>query len=425
MNQEENLARLRFPQFQTMGPWRIQQLNRSIEERRLRNRDLLFGPAEVLSVSGEYGCVNQIEHLGRSYAGANLKEYHVVELGDLVYTKSPLKRNPFGIIKANRFKRGIVSTLYAVYRPLSGTSSTFLDYYFQSDHRLNTYLRQIVHKGAKNDMKVNNSEVLTGNICLPEESEQKVIADCLDSANALLFAEKQKLVTLKQYRKGVLQRLFPQSVDDSAKDSCVSHSYIPRVRFRRFIGSGSWYESSVGSLFLDRNERGVIRNPVLAATQDRGVVPYNELGKTVVRSGDNLQNYKLVEIGDFVISLRSFEGGFEYSKVRGIISPAYVVLAKRKPLNEKFFESLFKSDVFLRTITNALNPNLRDGKSISYATASAMKLVVPANEEMQEIGSYLCSIDNLIANQAKKVEVLKDHKRGLMNALFPSFEDLG
>jgi type I restriction enzyme S subunit len=69
---------------------------------------LKYGKDEVLSVSGELGIVNQIEHLGRSYAGVSVHNYHVVEVGDIVYTKSQLKANPFGIIKLNKGKAGIV-----------------------------------------------------------------------------------------------------------------------------------------------------------------------------------------------------------------------------------------------------------------------------------------------------------------------------
>src|SRR5689334_7573937 len=107
--------RLRFADFQNAGPWELRKISELLRERKQRNRELKFGPSDVLSVSGDYGCVNQIELLGRSYAGVSVKDYHVVEMGDLVYTKSPLKRNPYGIIKENKGKPGIVSTLYAVY----------------------------------------------------------------------------------------------------------------------------------------------------------------------------------------------------------------------------------------------------------------------------------------------------------------------
>ena len=121
---------LRFPEFREATGWRVTKLNSLLFEAKHRNRSLELGPEDVLSVSGEHGCVNQIEFMGRSYAGASVKDYHVVEHGDIVYTKSPLKKNPFGIIKENKGKRGIVSTLYAVYRPFPECSPTYLDHFF-------------------------------------------------------------------------------------------------------------------------------------------------------------------------------------------------------------------------------------------------------------------------------------------------------
>ena len=95
--------------------WEQRKLNEYLEVSRAKNKDEVFGKEDVLSVSGDYGIVNQIEFQGRSFAGASVAPYGVVEIGDVVYTKSPLKSNPYGIIKTNKGKPGIVSTLYAVY----------------------------------------------------------------------------------------------------------------------------------------------------------------------------------------------------------------------------------------------------------------------------------------------------------------------
>ena len=109
--------------------WSIPELNSVLTENKERNRSGRFGKEDVLSVSGEFGVTNQIELLGRSFAGASVKDYHVVEAGNIVYTKSPLKDNPYGIIKLNKGNAGIVSTLYAVYSCKSNEVGTYLDYY--------------------------------------------------------------------------------------------------------------------------------------------------------------------------------------------------------------------------------------------------------------------------------------------------------
>ena len=204
----ETQPRLRFPEFLNAGDWGIKTLNQLLFETKTRNRSLELGPTDVLSVSGEVGCVNQIEHMGRSYAGVSVKNYHVVEHGDIVYTKSPLKRNPYGIIRENKWKRGIVSTLYAVYRPFPGCCGAYLDQFFSVAYHVNSYLQPIVRKGAKNDMKVNNAAVLKGEISVPNFDEQRKIAACLGSIDALITAEAQKLGALKTHKKGLMQQLF-------------------------------------------------------------------------------------------------------------------------------------------------------------------------------------------------------------------------
>ncbi len=205
----KTVPKLRFPEFQEAGDWGKKLLSELLFETKHRNRDLKYGPQNVLSVSGEYGCVNQIEFKGRSYAGVSVKDYHVVETGDIVYTKSPLKNNPFGIIKENRGKTGIVSTLYAVYRVTDIAHPEYLGQYFSRDFHVNSYLQPIVNKGAKNDMKVNNSDVLNGKIPIPKKEEQQKIAACLTSIDELITNQTQKIATLKLHKKGLLQQLFP------------------------------------------------------------------------------------------------------------------------------------------------------------------------------------------------------------------------
>jgi type I restriction enzyme S subunit len=205
----ETVPRLRFPEFRDGPAWDRGTLNQLLRERKRRNRELRYGHADVLSVSGDFGCVNQIELLGRSYAGASVKDYHVVETGDLVYTKSPLKRSPYGIIKANKGRAGIVSTLYAVYQTTDRGNAIYLDHYFSRDYHLNHYLQPIVKKGAKNDMKVNNAAVLSGEITVPNMEEQARIAEFLTSLDNVIAAEARKETALVAHKAGLLQQLLP------------------------------------------------------------------------------------------------------------------------------------------------------------------------------------------------------------------------
>jgi len=188
--------------------WKRMKLNELLSEPKERNFENKFDKKDVLSVSGKYGIVNQIAFQGRSFAGVKVDNYHIVELEDIVYTKSPLKSNPYGIIKSNKHKAGIVSTLYAVYRPKKNLNSKYLDYYFQLDDNTNRYLRPLVHKGAKNDMKINNSHVLSDYISIPPLKEQTKIANFLSSIDKKIEQVKSQIEESKRFKKGLLQQMF-------------------------------------------------------------------------------------------------------------------------------------------------------------------------------------------------------------------------
>ncbi len=170
--------------------WEQRKLIDYLEVSSEKNRDNRFTKEDVLSVSGEYGIVNQIEFQGRSFAGASVSNYGVVENGDVVYTKSPLKSNPYGIIKTNKGIPGIVSTLYAVYKPKEITDSKFVQIYFELDSRMNSYMHPLVNKGAKNDMKVSAENALKGMVSFPKKDEQEMIS--------LYFSTLDHLITLHQ-----------------------------------------------------------------------------------------------------------------------------------------------------------------------------------------------------------------------------------
>jgi len=193
-----------------------------------------------------------------------------------------------------------------------------------------------------------------------------------------------------------------------------------QLRFPTFFERTEWKEKKLGEIFRERIDKGYPEKTVLSATQDKGVIPYQLLEKSVIRDNQNLAGYKLVKSGDFVISLRSFEGGFEYSKYDGIISPAYVILERKQEINDVFFQFLFKSDYFITAIQSFLNNNLRDGKSISYKQAKDIDLLIPEIDEQQVVADCLASIDELITAENCKLEALKSHKKGLIQSLLPS-----
>lgn len=202
-----NVPEIRFAGF--TDAWEQRRLNEYLTTSKVKNRDERFGKEDVLSVSGDFGIVNQIEFQGRSFAGVSVAPYGVVETGDVVYTKSPLKSNPFGIIKTNKGQAGIVSTLYAVYKPNDNVDSNFVERYFENDQRLNRYLKPLVNKGAKNDMKVSDDNALIGSVVFPVEvDEQRKISSFFNQLEILITLHQRELNSLKNMKKSLLQQMF-------------------------------------------------------------------------------------------------------------------------------------------------------------------------------------------------------------------------
>jgi type I restriction enzyme S subunit len=194
---------------------------------------------------------------------------------------------------------------------------------------------------------------------------------------------------------------------------------VPKRRFPEFRGKTAWITWPGNKLFeqiSDKNpEPGL---PVLAITQEHGAIPRDMIDYHVSVTDKSIESYKVVQVGDFIISLRSFQGGIEYSQYHGICSPAYVVLRRCAEGSDAYFKHYLKTDRFIQILTKNLE-GLRDGKMISYKQFSELQIPTPTAAEQEKIADCLSSLDELIATQARKVEALKTHKKGLMQQLFP------
>jgi type I restriction enzyme S subunit len=194
---------------------------------------------------------------------------------------------------------------------------------------------------------------------------------------------------------------------------------LPKLRFPEFRGKSAWEERHGDVLFDQINERNADRSlPVLAITQEHGAIPRDMIDYHVSVTEKSIESYKVVRVGDFIISLRSFQGGIEYSQYNGICSPAYVVLRRRNEGSNEYFKHYLKFDPFIRILTRNLE-GLRDGKMISYKQFSDLLIPTPTPDEQRKIASCLSTLDELIGVQGRKVAALRTHKKGLMQQLFP------
>jgi type I restriction enzyme S subunit len=193
----------------------------------------------------------------------------------------------------------------------------------------------------------------------------------------------------------------------------------PNLRFPDFTDRPRWDAVNGNTLFdlIDRRPAppGL---PILAITQEQGAIPRSQIEYHVSVTEASIASYKEVQPGDFIISLRSFQGGIEYSNFHGICSPAYVILKRVGDGSDEYFRHFFKSERFIEQLTRNIE-GLRDGKMISYKQFSEQLLPAPDPAEQRKIAACLTSLDELLAAEGRKLDALLAHKRGLMQQLFP------
>lgn len=188
------------------GEWRILKLNEVLKERDEKNVDQNL---EICSVAVQKGVVNQIEHLGRSFAASDTSNYNVVLFGDIVYTKSPTGEFPFGIIKQSQLGKVAVSPLYGVFKPVTYALGYILHCYFEIPINTNNYLNPIIQKGAKNTINISNTTFLSNKLLLPmDEKEQIAIADILSTADKEIELLKKDIEQEKLKKKSLMQLLL-------------------------------------------------------------------------------------------------------------------------------------------------------------------------------------------------------------------------
>ena len=241
----------------------------------------------------------------------------------------------------------------------------------------------------------------------PTFSEQKKIALFLSEFDSLIAAQGEKVDALKEKKRGMMQQMFPQKGETT-----------PRLRFPGFTGEWDYVDGDeLFEAISNKNHNSDL--PILALTQDQGAVPRDMINYNVIVSDKSVAGYKVVEVDDFIISLRSFQGGIEYSRYKGLCSPAYIVLRKKsKELCSDFYRIYFKSFNYIQDLNKNLE-GIRDGKMISYKQFSEIKLPKPSPSEQQKIAECLSAMDDMIASESEKLDALKEHKKGLMQQLFP------
>ena len=347
-----------------------------------------------MSLSAGKGFVPQAQKFGKDIAGKQYTNYICLPPSTFAYNKGNSLKYPQGCIYLQPFKEDVAVPNVFICFALNQKRCNNI--FYEQLFKNNTHGKELfkyINSGVRNDglLNLNDNNFYKTKLVLPPLKEQEKIAEvlsCWDDGIEVL----EKLLEKKQLHKKALEQML-------------------------FNEKKSWQLLRFDSIFKDYCKKNCPDERLLSATQENGVIPRDMLNGKVMSPDGTLSGYKLIDIGDFVISLRSFQGGIEYSNYRGILSPAYTVLKSIMEINKDFYKYFFKSYRFIEKYLSISVIGIRDGKQISYSDLSSVKIQYPPIDEQQKIAKVLNNCDEEIRLLDKKLEMLKLQKKGLMQKL--------
>ncbi len=271
--------------------------------------------------------------------------------------------------------------------------SKFLFYQLKNSYQ---DIRKLSNTG--NQENLNADIIKTYQVPWAPDEEQERISTILTTQDKVIELKEKRLAEKQRQKKYLMQQLL-----------------TGKKRLPGFYGA--WSFPKAKELFQsvsDKDHNGDLA--VLSSTQDRGIVPRDEVDIDIKYDACSLVNYKKVSKGNFVISLRSFQGGIEYSTYTGLVSPAYTVLSSRKEISDGYYKQFFKSTDYINRLNVAVY-GIRDGKQISYEDFGRLRIPYPPIKEQNAIAEALSAADREIDLLRQDIEQEKQKKKALMQLL--------
>ena len=303
------------------------------------------------------------------------KLYKKTEKGDFIYSSNNLETGSIGL---NKYGKACISPVYSIFEPTGIADSDFLGRRLVRKDFINAMVkwRQGVIYGQ---WRIHESDFLKIEIPVPSVEEQRKIGAYLDQLD--------NLITLHQ------RQPFLHSTPEISLTVQLIHPFY----------TSSWEQRKAKELFVSTADKGYPELPVLSATQDRGMIRRDENSINIFHDKKNEAGYKRVLPGQFVIHLRSFQGGFAHSAIEGITSPAYTVFGFSEPEkhDSEYWKYVFTSKPFIQRL-ETVTYGIRDGRSISYEEFLTLGFVYPSKAEQTAIARYLDKLSDLITLHQRK-----------------------
>lgn len=395
--------------------WNIERLQWHMYEINVKNNPIRT--TQVLSLTNKKGVIPYEEKGAQgNISKENYSEYHLAYKDTIVANSMNIL---IGSVAYSKYY-GCVSPVYYVFKEKRNNNLNFINYIFQTS-QFQKELRKYANGILEIRMRVSVDDILKRMVAFPSIREQKLIVDFLDEKCAKIDGItkdlQEQIDTLENYKKSVITEAVTKGLKPNVEMTDTGIKWIPVIPSHWKTKKGKYF-------FAARFSKGnKITLQLLSPTQKYGVIPqemYELLSTQVtvkINEKTNLMSFKTIHNGDYCISLRSFEGGFEYCKYEGVVSPAYTVLYPTEALFRAFYKYLFKINTFIYEM-NSYSLSLRDGKPISFDDFGNTYLPVPPIQEQKEIADYLdikcAEIDEIIKNKKEQVEIIEEYKKSLI-----------
>ena len=415
MSKEKLIPEFRFPEFKDSGEWDVKTLGEVLIKNSKKNKNQKY--SQVESVSNKFGFIKQDEYFkNRRVASKDTSNYYVIKKGYFAY--NPSRIDVGSLAYKHNDEISIISPLYVSFK---ANNELINDYFLLSFFKTVTFTKQMIFEGGVRNT-LNYDNLIQSKIPIPTIQEQQRIASCLSSLDEVIEAHSKKLELLKDHKKGLMQNLFPQEGET-----------VPKVRFPEFEEDGEW-ELKPFSKFI-KLYRGSSPRPIREyLTKEETGVNWIKIGDTssitdfVIRSVSEkitpkgAEKSRRVKKGELILANSMSYGSTYLLEVEGCIYDGWFVLREY----EEHFDKQFLLQLLNSEYTQGQYKRFAAGgivQNISSEIVYSITLSKTSKEEQQKIASCLSALDELITAQQEKIDELQQHKKGLMQGLFPKIND--
>ena len=384
-NKRPNVPPLRFPEF--TEPWETAKLGDMTVNFSKRNKDEIEYP--MYSVTNNRGFIPQSEQFeDREMVSSDIKSYKIITKGDFAY--NPARINVGSIAKYNGDNDCMISSLYVAFRAKEQINAEWLMQLLKTP-KMNFYYNLNAEGGVRMYLFYPNFERIRTSY--PSLNEQRKVAQFLDLLDHRIAVQSGLIEDLQKLKAALVERLF-----------CNKQSW-KQYKYRDLL-----------SPISERNSENQFSN-VLSASQELGMVNRTDLDIDIKFERSAVTTYKIVRDGDYVLHLRSFQGGLAFSSMTGICSPAYTILRPVKELEYGFFQEYFMSKSFINSL-RLVTYGIRDGRSINVDEFLDMPVEIPDSATQCRIISILSIMNRRLRLGIKQKENYIKQKQYLLQQMF-------